>query len=181
MALKLKGLKGSNCLSSPSCEHPPPNEVSQPNRWIVNDIQGVMGLPLLFSPPPSVLHPSTPYRWGLDEGFWLFCSRATHCFLCVLKHFSGFFKAAFFFYAFSLEVPRNKLFQPVWIASPCPAQNCVRLFVLNKDCNWKRKPGCRVAMGLAAGLCSSTKPFSWVHHPPLPHGQWCFQEHYCLL
>lgn len=42
-----------------------------------------------------------------------FCSSDTHCFLCVFKHFSGFFKAAFFFDAFSLQVPGDNLFQPV--------------------------------------------------------------------
>lgn len=93
------------------------------------------GFPLCSSPEQLV------EAWAGGNEVLPFRGGDTHRFLCVFKHFSGFFKAAFFFYAFSLEVPGNNLFQSVGIGSPLPAQNRARLFVLDEDCDLKRNRG----------------------------------------
>lgn len=95
--------------------------VPQPNWWSTNENQPCQTCPwpCKFSPCCSLLCPLCAPPEGLVE-VWAgrirvlpFCSSNTHRSLFVFKHFSGFFIAARFFYAFPLEVPRNNLFQPV--------------------------------------------------------------------
>lgn len=127
----------------------------------------------------SVPHLKGGELWAGGNKVLPFCSIInTYRFLFVFKHFSGFFIAAFLFYAFPLEVPRNNLFQPVGVGSPLPLQNRARLFVLNEHCNWDRNKGWSSWHGLP-GLCSPRKQaLSKCATPTVPCPE-TFQDCYC--
>lgn len=171
----LWSLEGNNHLSSPS-EHPTPNEVPQPNRWIVNENQGLnlalQSSPLCASPQRSVqVRPRRKLLAVLQQG----CSPFSLC----SQTLPGLLQSCIFLLCI-LSRGSRELTLPA--CSNCLALSCSELcsplcsqwrLQLEKEAGLLRGRGVGSRALHKALLTSSSSPIA-----PRPA---MFQEHYCLL